>query len=119
MSLLAPMSTWYNKFPKMAASSVFVPRVSFTSPRSASRSDPGSYQITASSQSPEAHESLCAPFKSEVSISPSSLGLPKVSPAGLQRQVLWGFIFPVQDPWAQVPSMGLRSVPPLGEPLQL
>ena len=66
----------------------------------------------------------CAPFKSEVSISSSPLkvspppALLKVSPAGLQSQMLWGLIFPVQDPWAGKCNTGLRPLTPLEEPLQ-
>ena len=39
-------------------------------------------------------ELLCVPFKRGVSISPSPLGLLKLSPAGLQSQTFWGLIFP-------------------------
>ena len=55
------------------------------SPRSA-----GTYQITVSSLGPAACEILCVPFKSEVSISPSPLGLQKERPAGLQSQCSGG-----------------------------
>ena len=41
------------------------------SPRPAGRSGPGSYQITAFTFGPGTHETLCEPFKSEASISPS------------------------------------------------
>ena len=41
---------------------------------------------------PEACESLCVPFKSGLSISLSPLGLPKVSPTGLQGQILRGYL---------------------------
>ena len=36
---------------------------------------------------------LCEPFKNEVSISHSSLTLPKVSPPGFQIQMFWRLIF--------------------------
>ena len=49
---------------------------------------------------------LCATLKSEVSIFLSHLGLLKVSLAGLQNQMLWGLVFPVQDPWAGSPMWG-------------
>ena len=58
------------------------------SPRSEDGSDTGSFQITASALGPRECEILCAPFKSGVSISHSPLGLQKVSPAGLQSQIL-------------------------------
>ena len=52
------------------------------SPRLAGRSGPGSYQMTAFALGPRACEILCVPFKSEVSIFPSPVGLPKLSPVG-------------------------------------
>ena len=68
--------------PKSCAASVHVPRVPPASPggspRLASRSDPGSLQITASALGSEACEILCAPFKSCVSICLSPLALLKV-----------------------------------------
>ena len=88
------------------------------SSRSAGRSDSGAYEITAWSWYPRVCEILCAPFKSEVSISSNSLGLSKVSPTGLQSQMLWGLIFLVQNPQAGEPDMGLSPLTPLGEPLQ-
>ena len=87
--------------------------------RSASRPNPGSYQITASALGPGAGEVLCALLESGVTISLSPLGLLKVSPTGLQSQMLWGLIFPVLDSWAGEPNMGLRPLTPLGETLQL
>ena len=47
------------------------------SPRSACRSDPSSCQITAFALGPGVCDILCVPFKSEVSVSPSLLGLLK------------------------------------------
>ena len=69
-------------------------------PRLAGRSDPGSFQITASALGHRACETLCVPFKSWVSISYSPVGLPKVNPTGFQSQMLWGFTCLVQDSWA-------------------
>ena len=57
---------------------------------SAGRSDPGSFQISASALDPRAFETLSVPFKSEVSIYPSLLGLSKVIPTGFQCQMLLG-----------------------------
>ena len=68
------------------------------SPRPAGRSGPGTYQITAFALGRRACEILCAPFKSEVLISPNLVGLLQSSPAGLQGQMLWGLVFPVLDP---------------------
>ena len=45
------------------------------------------------------------------------MGLQKLSPTGLQSQMLWGLIFLVQDPWAGEPDMRLRTLTPMGEPL--
>ena len=113
-------------FPKMSDTSVYIPRVScicpptswWDYPRPADRFVPSSYQITSSVLRPSAGEALCAPFKSVISISPSPLGLLHLSPAALQNQVLWGPIFPVLDPWAGEPNVGLRTLTPVGKPLQ-
>ena len=86
--------------------------------RSTYSSDPGSSQITAPDLGPRVCEILCAPFKSEISISPSPLGLAKVRPACLQSQMLWGFIFQRQDPQTGYPNMGLRLLTLFGEALQ-
>ena len=88
------------------------------SPRSASGSDPGSFQTTASALGPGVCEILWVPFKSGVAISHSSLTLWKVSPAGFQSQTFWGLIFLVQDPWAGDLSVGLRPLAPWEEALQ-
>ena len=82
------------------------------SPRSASGSDPESFQITASFLGPGMYEILCGPFKSGVSISHSPLTLPKVRPDGFQSQTFWGLIFMVQNPQAGEPSVGLGSHAP-------
>ena len=71
------------------------------SPRSAGGSDPGTFQITASSLGLGACEILCVPLKSGLSISYSPLALPKVSTTGFQSQTFWGLIFLVQDPQAR------------------
>ena len=70
------------------------------SPGLAGGSDPGSFQISASALGLRVCEILCAPFKSGVPIPHSPLGLLNVSPAGLQGQMFWGLIFPLQDPRA-------------------
>ena len=51
--------------------------------RSAGRPGPGFYQNPAFALGSSAHEILSAPFMSEVSLAPSPVGLPKLSPAGL------------------------------------
>ena len=89
-----------------------------TSPKPAGRSDPVSYQITAFGLSLSACKILCVSFKSGVCISHNPLGLPKLSPAGVQSQVVWGLVFLVQDLRDGEPSVGLRTLTPVGEPLQ-
>ena len=82
------------------------------SPRSTSRSGPGSFQITASDLGHGTCEILCVPFRCGVSISHSPLGLLKVSPADLQRQMFWGLIFSMLDSWDGKPNVGLRPLTP-------
>ena len=90
---------------KMAAASVYVPRVrpKCLLPVSETLQDswwvwPGSFQITASVLGHRGCEILCASFKSGVSISYSPLALLKVSTVGLQSQMFRELIFLVQDP---------------------
>ena len=89
------------------------------SPRPAGRSGPGSYQSIAFALHPGEWEILCTPFKSEVSISPSPVGLLRLSPAGLQSQMLWGLIFLVLDPQVGEPDVGLRTLTPVREPCNI
>ena len=51
------------------------------------RSGSASYEIAAFTLGPSAREILSAPFMSEVSLAPSPVGLLKLSPAVLQRQM--------------------------------
>ena len=88
------------------------------SPTPVGRSGPGSYQITAFSLGSRTCQILCAPFKSQVSVSPSPLSLRKLSLADLQSQMLWGLVFLVLDSWAAEPDVGPRTLTPVGEPLQ-
>ena len=62
-------------------------------------------------------EVLCVSFKSEVPISPSPVRFLQLSPVGLQSQMFWG-LFLMQEPHAGEPDMGLRTLTPVGEPLQ-
>ena len=66
---------------------------------------------------PGAHETLCAPSKSGVSVSPSPLELLRSSPAGLQSQMLWGFLLLMPDHWSL--TWGLRTLTPMGEPYNI
>ena len=52
-------------------------------------------------------------------ISHSSLGLPRLSPAGLQSQMFWGLLFLVPDPQTGELDVGLRLLGSWGEPLRL
>ena len=54
------------------------------------------------------------------SVSPSPVELLQLSPAGLQIQMLWGrgHLFPMPDPRAGKPDVGLRTLTPVAEPLQ-
>ena len=79
-------------------------------PRLAGRSDMYFFQMTVFPLSPGTCEILYVPFKNEISISLSSLGLWKLSTTGLQSQVLWGLLFPVQDPWVREHNVRLRPL---------
>ena len=68
-----------------------------------------SYQIAAFTLGPSAREILSAPFMSEVSLAPSPVGLLKLSPAGLQRQMQWELVFLMQEAKAGETDMGLHS----------
>ena len=61
-----------------------------------------------------ARESLCAPFKNGVSISPSPVALLHTSPTGLQCQMLQGPFLPVPDLLAWGFDVGLRTLTPVG-----
>ena len=65
------------------------PTSSEDSARPASRSGPSFHHIMAFALGPGACEILCVPFRSEVSVSPNPVWLLQLSPAGLQRQMLW------------------------------
>ena len=58
--------------------------------RSAGRSCPGSYEVTAFALGPGEHETLCVLSTSAVSLSQSRIELLQSSPAALQSQMLWG-----------------------------
>ena len=50
---------------------------------------------------------------------PQSCGAPAIKPHWLsQTNVLGGLISPMLDPWAGEPNVGLRTLTPVGEPLQ-
>ena len=56
--------------------------------RPAGRPGPGSYEVTAFFLGPSAHETLCAPSKSGVSVSPSPVEVLQSNPASLQSLIL-------------------------------
>ena len=78
--------------------------------RPAGRSGPGSYEVTAFALGPGAHETLCAPSQSGVSVSPSPVELLHSSAAGLQSQMLWGLLLLMPNPQAEEPEEGLRTL---------
>ena len=82
------------------------------SPRSASGSDPGSFQITASALGLGACEILCAPFKNGISFLQPS-GSPEISPDGLSKPNVLGVHLPSAGPlgWgAQCEAQSPRSL---------
>ena len=85
----------FNVLPSQQAT--FTPVFPGCPPRTAVRFDPDSYG-DCFALGPSARESLCAPFKNGVSISPSPVELLRTSPAGLQCQMLQGLFLPVLDP---------------------
>ena len=85
--------------------------------RTAVRFDPDSYGDHALPWNPNTCESLCAPFKNGVSVSPSHVELLHTSPTGLQCQKLQGLFLPVPDPHVWDFGMGLRTLTSVGESL--
>ena len=73
------------------------------------------YEVAAFALGPSAHQILRAPCKSDVPVSPSPVEMLQLS---LQSQMLWELLFPKTDPQAGEPDMGLRTLTPVGEPLQ-
>lgn len=65
-----------------------------------------------------AQKTLCASFKSEVSVSPSPMELLHSSPTSLQSQMLSGLFFLMPDPKTGEPNLGLRSLTPVSKPLR-
>ena len=51
---------------------------------------------------------LCMPCKSEVSISSSPFGTPVVKSHWHSKPNVLGLVFPVPEPWAVEPDVGLR-----------
>ena len=79
-------------------------------------SDPGSFQIIACALGLRGCENLHMPFKNRVSVFFIPLTLLYTRSTGLQSQMFWGLIFPVQDPLLR--SLMLGSDPSLlGEKL--
>ena len=65
------------------------------------------------------HVRFCVhPLRVE-SMSPSPVALLKVSSAGFQSQMFWGFVFLAQNPRAGDSEVGLRPLASWGEPLEL
>lgn len=79
------------------------------SPTPADKSGPGFYQMTAFVLSSGVYDTLCMPCKKEISISLSPVGLLKLSPAGLQRQMQRELVFLMREAKAGETDMGLNS----------
>lgn len=106
--------------PSIAAASVCVPRVSCRYPhlsgrfpRTSRQVGPGSCQMAALALGPGAWETLCAPFKNEVSISPQSCWAPQIKPLWLSKPNALGACLPSAGlpGWLESPAWG--SDPPL------
>ena len=74
--------------PRLQGEPQLLPASPGDSPGPAGTSYTGNYQITSFALHPGMHAVLCASFKSEVSISTTSVGLLQLSTAGLQSQML-------------------------------
>ena len=64
---------------------------------------------------PGAHETLCEPSKSGISVSPNPVESLLSNPAGLQSWFLWGLLLLLRDPQAGKPDVGLRIFTPVRE----
>lgn len=110
----------------MAATRFYVSRVSSIcpslggSPRSVGGSDASFFQMTDSALSLTAYEILCVPFKSEVFIFHSPLAIPQNESHSLSMPNSLGAHPPgAGNPKTGEPDVGLRSLIPQEEPLQL
>ena len=63
---------------------------------------------------PDVHTTLCVPFKSGVSVSPSPVKVLQSNPASLQSLILWEFLFLLPDRQVGKPDVGLRTFTPVG-----
>lgn len=115
--LLKSASLWCVGLPKTSSASMCVPRGQFPlasclsrtggSLRSASGSESGSFQLTASAWSLRACGILCTPLRDRVSVPYSLTALPYMSPTGLQSQMGWALW--VHESWAGIPSVRLTG----------
>ena len=110
-----PESFAFSVLPSQQAT--FTPVFPGCPPRTAVRFDPDSYGDLAVCPGTSACESLCAPFKNGVSVSPSPVELLRTSPTGLQCQMLQGLFLPVPDPYTWELDIWLRTLTPVDEPL--
>ena len=63
---------------------------------------------------PNMHTTLCVPFKSGVSVSPSPVEVLQSNPTSLRSLIFWEFLLPLPDPQVGKPDMGLRTFTPVG-----
>ena len=88
------------------------------SPRLASGSEPGSFQIIASALGLGRVRFCMCPLRVE-SLFPTALWLSCTQAPLPSSPDAWGLVFLVLEPQAGEPNVGLRPLVPWGEPLQL
>ena len=64
---------------------------------------------------PDVCRTLCVPFKSGVSVSPSPVEVLQSNPSGLQSQIIWVPLLLLQDPEAGKPDLGLKTFTLVGD----
>ena len=83
-------------------------------PRSISGSKSGIFQITVSTLGLGSCEILYVPFQSTVTLSYSPPAFLYIGPSGLQSQIFWRLICPVQDAWLVGAEYGAWNPSSLG-----
>ena len=63
---------------------------------------------------PDAHTTLCVPYKSGVSVSPSPVKVLQSNSTSLQSLFLKEFLLPLPDPQVWKPDVGLRTFTAVG-----
>ena len=96
-----------------------LPTTTFTGdpPIAGGRSGPGSCDVTAFYPGSWGTWGLVCTLQEWSFCLPQSCGIPVIKPTGHQSQMLSGLLFPMPDPQAVEPGMGLGSFTSVGEPL--